>query len=38
MKSTNDLSVIADEVGVWQELDYISEANHADEFNRGTIG
>ena len=35
-KSTNDLSVIADEVGsgVWQELDYISEANHADEFNR----
>jgi predicted unusual protein kinase regulating ubiquinone biosynthesis (AarF/ABC1/UbiB family) len=35
-RSTNDLSVIADEVGsgVWQELDYISEANHADEFNR----
>jgi predicted unusual protein kinase regulating ubiquinone biosynthesis (AarF/ABC1/UbiB family) len=35
-KSTNDLSVIADEVGsgVWQELDYISEAKHADEFNR----
>ena len=35
-RSTTDLSVIADEVGsgVWQELDYISEANHADEFNR----
>jgi len=34
--STTDLSVIADEVGsgVWQELDYVSEARHADEFNQ----